>query len=202
MNFYGFLKQDALQPLELNADTIPGLSLVNIPSLSKVRLMYGVGFRLRIIGTMPSTIANQYGMHSGEVGPDLGCANVLTLPSSIYQPANIAKIKIKEFITKVTAKVTAYNYPLLIRSNFSDTTKLLQIDPIPTFLIYDGFEKDLDAAEVLERVLFMDRNRGGQKMTLNLQQFLLFFISIHNAKHPKPYVNSEIMMRQAHSSEL
>ena len=43
-----------------------------------------------------------------------------------------------------------YNYPLLARSNVSDTTKLLQIAPIPQLLVYDGFNKDIDAAEVLE----------------------------------------------------
>ena len=64
---------------------------------------------------------------------------------------------------------TAYNYPLIVRSNISDATKLLQIAPIPPFLIYDGSEKDLDAAEPLERVLAMDIDGGGQDKTLNLQ---------------------------------
>ena len=65
-DFYGFLKQDTLQLLELNADTIPRLSLVNIPCSSMVRLVFGVGFESQIIGAMPSTIANQYIMLSGE----------------------------------------------------------------------------------------------------------------------------------------
>ena len=62
----------------------------------------------------------------------------------------------------MTAKGTVYSYPLLALSNASDTTKLLQIAPIPPFIIYDGFEKYLDAEEVLERVLSVDRYRGGQ----------------------------------------
>ena len=33
MKFYGLLKQDALQPLDLNVDTNPRLALVNIPIL-------------------------------------------------------------------------------------------------------------------------------------------------------------------------
>ena len=80
-------------------------------------------------------------------------------------------MEVEQFITKVTAKGTAYNYPLPARSNASDTTELLQIAPIPPFLVYDGFKKDIDAAEVLERVLAMDRVSGGQDTTLHLQKF-------------------------------
>ena len=87
---------------------------------------------------------------------------MLTPPSSIQQPASIMAITIEHFSTKVTAKGTSYKYPLLVRSNISDRTELLQIAHIPSFLIYNGFEKDLDAAEVLERALDMESNRGGQ----------------------------------------
>ena len=82
--FYVFLRQDTIQPMELNTDTIPRLSMVYIPSSSKVLLVLGVGFGLWIICAFPSTIANQYGMLSGEGGTDLGCLNVLTLPDLIH----------------------------------------------------------------------------------------------------------------------
>ena len=118
---------------------------------------------------------------------------MLTLPASIHQTAPIATMIIEQFSTKVTAKVIAYNYPLLARSNFSDTTKLLQIAPIPPFLVYDGFEKDIDTAEVLERVISMDRDGGGKEMNLHLQQLLFSCLSSHNTNNPKPYINSEIM---------
>ena len=64
--------------------------------------MFGVGFGSQIIGAMPSTIANQYVMLSGEGGVDLGCPNVLTLPESIHQPASIAEMAVEQFSTKVT----------------------------------------------------------------------------------------------------
>ena len=96
-------------------------------------------------------------MLSGEGGPYLGCPNVLNLPASIYQSESIATMNVKQFSAKVTEKGTTYSYPLLVHSNVGDTTELLQISPIPSFLVYDGFEKDLNAAEVLVRVLSMDR---------------------------------------------
>ena len=90
---------------------------------------------------------------SGERGPDFGCPNVLTLPASIHQPIYITTMTIKRFSTKLTAKGSTYSYPLLARTNVGGTTELLQIASIPPFLVYDGFEKDLDTSEVLEQVL-------------------------------------------------
>ena len=157
--------------------------------------MFGIDFGSRIIGAIPSTIANQYVMLSGEGGLDLGCPNMLTLPVSIHQPAFIATMTIERFSTNVTSKGTALNYPLLARSNASYTTKLPQIAPIPPFLIYEWFDKDIYAAEFIERVLSMNRDRGVQDKTLYLQQFLLSLLSSHNVNNPNPYVNSEIMMQ-------
>ena len=54
--------QDTIQPLELNADTIPILALVIITSSSNFQLVYGVVFGSQIIGASPSTIADKYVM--------------------------------------------------------------------------------------------------------------------------------------------
>ena len=148
--------------------------------------MSGVGFVFRIIGALPSTIANQYVMFSNERGPDPGCQNLLSF---------ISKMTVEQFISKVIAKGISYNYPNLARSNIGDTTKLLLISQIPPFLVYSGFEKELNILEVLEYVLDMYRDGGGKDMTLHLKQSLLFFLSRHNSNNPKPYVHSEIMMQ-------
>ena len=79
----------------------------------------------------------------------------------------------EQFSAKLTSKGTTYSYPLLVLTSVCGTTELLQIAPILPFLVYDCFEKDLDAAEVLKRVLVMDRERVGQETTLNLHNFLL-----------------------------
>ena len=118
-------------------------------------------FDSQIIGALPSTIENQYVMLSGEGGTDLSCPNGLTLPASIHQPVPISAMAIKTFSTKLAAKGTTYIYPLLARTIDGGKTELLQIAPIPPVLVYDGFEKDLDAVEVIEQVLSMDRGGGG-----------------------------------------
>ena len=58
----------------------------------------------------------------------------LSNPPSVYTPACIHR--------------DDDNQTVFLRSNCNDTTEILQIAPIPQFLIYDGFEKDLDAEEV------------------------------------------------------
>ena len=151
-------------------------------------LTLGVNARVRALGFPLLTLR-------GEGGRDLGCPNVLTFPVSIKQPASIATMKGGNFIIKMTSKVTAYNYPLLARFNVSDTTKLLQIAPIPSFLVYDDFKKDLNAVEVIKRVLAMDRDIGGQDMNLHIQKFLLSYLSCHNSNNTNPYVHSEITMQ-------
>ena len=133
-------------------------------------------------------------MISGQVGPDLGCPNVLTLPASIQQPSAIGTMTVKHFSAKFTAKGLTYSYYLRSRTNVGGTTELLQIAPIPPFLVYDGFEKYLNAAELIEPILAMDSKGVGQAMTLHLQQFLLSCLSSHNSNNTKLYVHSEIMM--------
>ena len=64
---------------------------------------------------------------------------------------------VEQFRTKFTAKGSTYSYPLLAHTNVGGTTELLEIAPIPPFLVYDGFEKDLNVAKVLDRVLAMGR---------------------------------------------
>ena len=78
-------------------------------------------------------------MLRGEGGPDAGFPNVLTLLASIQQPAAIATMTVEKFSASMTSKETTYSYPLLARSNVGDKTELIQIAPIPPFLVYDGF---------------------------------------------------------------
>ena len=134
-------------------------------------------------------------MLRGEGGPDFGCQNVLTLSASIHQPASIATTNINQFSTKPIEKGSNYSYPLIARTHVGSTTKLPQITLIPPLFVYDGFEKDLDAAEVLKRVLDMERDSVGKVLILHIQNFLLSCLSSHNAKNTNPYAYSEIMMQ-------
>ena len=73
----------------------------------------------------------------------------------------------------MTAKVTTYSYSLMSHKNVVGTTELLKIASILSFLVYGGFEKNLDTKEVPKQVLAIYRYCVGQKMTLHIHQLLL-----------------------------
>ena len=61
----------------------------------------------------------------------------------------------------------------------------MQIAPIPPYFVYDGFEQDLDAALVLERLISV--NPSVNNMLTHLKLFLNSCLSEHNAGDCKPY---------------
>jgi hypothetical protein len=63
----------------------------------------------------------------------------------------------------------------------------MQIAPVPSYLVLDGFMGDIDAAEVYEQVL--GRNSEGIEMYSHLKNFLLVCLSAHNAPDNKQYVS-------------
>ena len=62
----------------------------------------------------------------------------------------------RQFSENLTTKEAGYLYPLLQRLNVTNTDKTMKLAPIPPYYVYDGFEKDLDAACVLERIMTVD----------------------------------------------
>ena len=65
----------------------------------------------------------------------------------------VAVITEAQFTATITAKGEAYIYPLLEKSNITNTEQTMQVATIPPYIVYDGFENDLDAALILERIM-------------------------------------------------
>jgi hypothetical protein len=67
---------------------------------------------------------------------------------------------------------------------------------MPPFLVYDSFEGDLDAVEVLEQVLATnDKTDNG--VIQHLTNFLLACLSTHNVGDNKPHLPPAILMEPA-----
>ena len=75
-----------------------------------------------------------------------------------------------QFSTTITSKGATYTYPLLAKSNVMNSEQTMQMAPIPPYLVYDGFEKDLDTALVLERILNFSTKTSN--MLTHLHNFL------------------------------
>lgn len=191
---FGFLADENSALLELNADTTPRVALINIPQTSKVRVVFGLGFGSQGLGQV-SAISQQLLMLHGDGGGETGgIPSALVLPRSATTHHNINVMTVEQFSQKITEKGKDYAYPLLPRNKISSQAKLMQICPIPAYLVYDGFTTDLDAADVCERILSMETAGDYEDMFLHAQVFLLACLSSHNVSDAKPYVPPPTLM--------
>eukprot|EP00957_Ditylum_brightwellii_P033071 2507602-Ditylum_brightwellii.AAC.1 len=87
---------------------------------------------------------------TGEGGSKLGPPHPLILESKITTTRNTICSQAPVFEGKVSASTS---WPMFQASTIMDQTSLIiQIAPIPTFFVYDGLEKDLDATTILARI--------------------------------------------------
>ena len=93
-----------------------------------------------------------------------------------------------QFSATITAKGEADTYPLLAKSNVTNTERTMQMAPIPPHFVYDGFENDLDAALILERIMGISSTTSN--MFTHLQYVFGACLTSHNAGDNKPYVGS------------
>ena len=164
--------------LQLNMDHTPRTCVVGMPNSSKVRILHSIGIGASGIGSV-SPIDNQLLFLTGDGGPDIGTPLPLVLPPETLALTQKLCLTQEQFIAQINAQGATYTFPLVRRSNAADTTEtVMQIAPIPSFLILDGLSMDLDAAEVLERVLSMDDTTG--EMYMHLKSFLRCCLTGHN----------------------
>ena len=113
----------------------------------------------------------------------------LCLPSTMVDTQTVAAMTKEQFSTTLMAKGTGYMYPLLPQNAVTTTKEILQIAPIAPYFVYDGFDNNLDAAHVLERILSV--NSMETDCITHLKSFLMACLSAHNAGNKKLYVASK-----------
>ena len=70
-------------------------------------------------------------------------------------------------------------YRLLNQIAVTTTEEIMQMAPIPPYFVYDGFDNDLDAVCVIERVMAVNPTETeGMK---HIKKFLLSCLTAHNA---------------------
>ena len=191
-DFYNYLAlQTSDHLLQINEGTTPLIALINVPTSKEVKLLYSAGIGASPIGNT-SPLDGKFLFLHGEGGNDLGNPDTLVLPGSIRIRVDVLTMTATQFSTALTEKGANYSHPLLARARVAETSSLMQISPIPPFLVYDGFEKNLDVAEVLERVLAADTK--GSNTYAHLMAFLRACLSSHNINGNKPYVEHTILV--------
>ena len=96
-------------------------------------------------------------------------------------------------VTKLTEKGPDFQWPLASRIEVLTSSDIMQIAPLPPFLILDGLVGDISAALVYERVLYTDTEE--LPLYQHAKQFLLACLSKNNLPDPKPHVNPMCFMQ-------
>jgi hypothetical protein len=187
--FFTFLQDDNKNLLQLNMDNTPRTVIFGIPNSSKLRVGHSLGLGASAIGST-SPIDDKLLILTGDGGHDIGAPAPLVLPKSVVETRAVITMSEDMFKAKLTEKGPNYSWPLVSRAKAIETetttVDIMQIAPVPTFLLYDGLDNDIDAADLYERVLELDDSTS--PVLSHLKNFLLAFLTGHNIGDESPTV--------------
>ena len=191
--FLTFLQDPDSNPLELNMDNSLRAVLLNVPKSSRIKLLFCGGVGASGIGKT-SPIDNKFVWLEGDGGTDVGAPSSLTIPLTAKEVNKVTCMSDAVFEQRLQDKGgTQYTWPLATsRNNITTTEDIMQIAPFPPCLAYDGFLDDLDAAELLERIL-VSPHRNNEALQ-HAACFLRCCLFSHNAGDNKPYVEPEHLL--------
>ena len=193
-SFFTFITLPNINPAALNEADNPLVTfLIQIPKSAKVRVAYLPGFGSGGFGNATRDLDGKILALTQDGGKDLGTPHPVILPRDVLERHDVPAVSMEQFHQKITAAGGEFDYPLLQRRSINTIVGILKIAPIPAYMVYDGFHRDLNAADVLERVLSME-GHDTAAVLLHLKKFLRAVLSGQNANDAKPYISHEEMM--------
>jgi hypothetical protein len=186
VDLYQFFTDPNRNFLQLNLDNTPRPCIVGVPNSKKVRLLHCMGVGASALGTV-SVLDDQLLFLTGDGGPDIGSPLPLVLPKSSIDMQRVFTMTPEIFYASMTTEGANYAWPLYPRARANEAQtfeSVMQLAPIPSFLVLDGFTKDLDAAEIIERMDGLDDTDGD--MYTHLRKFLMACLTGHNANDRCP----------------
>jgi hypothetical protein len=195
--YFDFITNPSSNLLELNSDDVIRTAIIGIPNSSLVKTLYSGGIGASGIGHTSSDDGNFLFLY-GDGGPDIGAPSSMSLPASIREVKTIAVMTDEQCAAKLTEKGANFQWPLLPRDKVTTEESIMQIAPLPPYLLYDGISTDLNAALLYERILHEDTH--GLPIFQHAKQFLRACLSRHNNPDVKPYV-AHMTLLQVPSSD-
>jgi hypothetical protein len=191
IDFYSFLTNENRQLSQLNLDTVARVAIIGMPGSPYIKVVYGSGIGVSPIGQTTAIDDKLLVLH-GDGGPDIGTPQPFTLPITTLNKNVTATMTTEQFRSTVTARGPDFQHPLLTRNRVLTEQDIMQISPIPAYLVYDGFNKDLHAGLILERLFSIETE--GIEMFQHLQSFLLSCLSAHSQNDNKPYIAQQHLL--------
>ena len=188
---YEFLTGSNPDLLRLNEGDQAYTALLSVAKTKYVKVVFCPGVGSSPIGANASATDGKLLLLQGDGDAECGPPSPLCITKAATETQIVAAMTHEQFSATITGKGSGFSYPLLARNAVSNTATVMALAPIPPYLVYDGFDTDLNAAEVLERVL-KDSEATGD-MFEHLQDFLCACLTAHNAGDNKPFVPSASM---------
>ena len=148
---YQFLLDPQNDLRDLNGDDSVFTAVVSIPASGKVKVIYGMGFGTAGIG-QASPIQGKLLALYGEGGGILGPAQAIVLDATLRDSVRMKNLTDAEIEAVFQSGNHSVDAMVQRASNVQQESTMMKIAPIPTYMVWDGLDKDLDAAMVYERL--------------------------------------------------
>jgi len=150
--FLNFLNDPTIDLRDLNGENTIFMAIIMVIGTQKVKVIYGMGRGTAQIGQV-SPVANKMLSLFGEGGADLGTPQVIVLPDDIRAKYKVRGLTDAVIITAFQGGNQAVDQPVGRASSVTNKHDIMRIAPIPAHLVFDGFDTDLDASIVYERLM-------------------------------------------------
>jgi hypothetical protein len=180
-------KQEETASLNLDTSLVP--FLIAIPgNTRRVRVLYGVGTGFGLKGIHENPLQENILALTGEA------EDAITIPSAIILPDyTLSTINCKipypdDFETERTRETAGTPNDAAFWFNAKDVSWEAAVSPavpVPAFLVYDGFDADIDPIVIYERVKSIPNHEEVLKATLNLLIPFLFATVVKTTKKDK-----------------
>ena len=190
-HLFAFFADDVKEIAQLNAlGNNPAACIVNIPKLDQIRVHCSLGFRMSPIGRV-LPVANQILAMTGE-GDVANSPAVMTFPKEMVTFFDWAGPSNTEFDAKALNPDNSRVYTMFKHANLTHHFLIIKIMPIPSFLVYDGFETDLDTITVYNHVRALDNQE--EPNIVALSAFLQRCMTSRNQRDSNTYSASQVFV--------
>ena len=177
---YTNTEENKATKLQFDTNLVPFLAAV--PGTPRhLRIIYGLGTGIGLTGITTNSLETKILALTGEHEEGLTYPSLLTFPASALTPYDLQIPSTNQFLSKLIKGSKAkywYKYSDLLSEG-----ALPMLVPCPATFICDSFNRDIDAAELFERLnAISDEDQVSLKLTLHL---LRTFLSATTVRYKK-----------------
>eukprot|EP00957_Ditylum_brightwellii_P166141 12648864-Ditylum_brightwellii.AAC.1 len=156
-----------------------------------VKVAHGFGIGTSGIGKT-SPIDDKFLVLAGEGGSKIGDPQCLVFPHTLWEEVEMPCPLEEAINSKLQSPLANWHYFLPRDLGDKDTENIIQIAPLPAFLVYNRFEKGICAEELYERVLSLDDHM--EPYFVHFLNFLRAYMVKRNVNNPKPFANPMVFV--------